>query len=270
MSSTEVTNPSKDAAIERVLIEGDLSVLNEQQRTQYLVRVCESMGLNPLTKPFEYVKLNNKLTLYCTRAGTDQLRKVNRVSIKITERQNHENVYIVTAQATTPDGRYDESTGAVSIGGLRGDALANACMKAETKAKRRVTLSICGLGWLEESEIETIPGAHKVSGEVATTLEKATSVSPPSPHREAPSQLPSQAEGFISFGKFKGRHLQDIPAEELENYMSWLIQKSKDDKKPIDSNGVVGKFLDEAGKYLASFQTELKYEDTDDALDINQ
>jgi hypothetical protein len=29
-------------------------------------------------------------------------------------------------------------------------------MKAVTKAKRRVTLSICGLGWLDESEIETI------------------------------------------------------------------------------------------------------------------
>ena len=27
-------------------------------------------------------------------------------------------------------------------------------MCAETKAKRRVTLSICGLGWLDESEVE--------------------------------------------------------------------------------------------------------------------
>ena len=30
-------------------------------------------------------------------------------------------------------------------------------MKAETKAKRRVTLSIAGLGWLDETELETIP-----------------------------------------------------------------------------------------------------------------
>ena len=35
-------------------------------------------------------------------------------------------------------------------------------MKAETKAKRRATLSICGLGLLDESEVETIPGAHAV------------------------------------------------------------------------------------------------------------
>jgi hypothetical protein len=30
-------------------------------------------------------------------------------------------------------------------------------MKAETKAKRRVTLSICGLGLLDETEVETVP-----------------------------------------------------------------------------------------------------------------
>ena len=30
-------------------------------------------------------------------------------------------------------------------------------MKAETKAKRRVTLSICGLGMLDETEVETVP-----------------------------------------------------------------------------------------------------------------
>ena len=32
-------------------------------------------------------------------------------------------------------------------------------MKAETKAKRRATLSICGLGLLDETEVSTIPGA---------------------------------------------------------------------------------------------------------------
>jgi hypothetical protein len=40
---------------------------------------------------------------------------------------------------------------------LKGDALANALMKAETKAKRRVTLSLAGLGWLDETEIASIP-----------------------------------------------------------------------------------------------------------------
>jgi hypothetical protein len=33
-------------------------------------------------------------------------------------------------------------------------------MKCETKAKRRVTLSLAGLGWLDETEIATIPGVR--------------------------------------------------------------------------------------------------------------
>jgi hypothetical protein len=41
--------------------------------------------------------------------------------------------------------------------------LANALMRAETKAKRRVTLSIAGLGWLDETEFDIVPpGPHAV------------------------------------------------------------------------------------------------------------
>ncbi len=71
-------------------------------------------------------------------------------------------LYVVVARATTADGREDEAIGAVSVRGLSGDALANAIMKAETKAKRRVTLSIVGLGWTDESEVDSIPGAQTV------------------------------------------------------------------------------------------------------------
>lgn len=142
------------SSIEKVLMQGNLSELNPEQRLTYYKQVCESLGLNPLTKPFEYINLSGKLTLYATRACTDQLRKINKVSVRIMDRQMAEGLYIVTAQATDAHGRLDESTGATSIAGLKGDALANSIMKAETKAKRRATLSICGLGFLDESEVE--------------------------------------------------------------------------------------------------------------------
>lgn len=145
---------------EKTLIGGDLSKLSPQERVQYYLRTCESLGLNPLTKPFEYITLNGKLTLYAKRDCTDQLRKSNNISIKITSRESLNGVYIVVAQASTPDGRIDESTGAVSIENLKGDALANALMKAETKAKRRATLSICGLGMMDETETETTPARY--------------------------------------------------------------------------------------------------------------
>ena len=72
-------------------------------------------------------------------------------------------VYIVTSKASLPDGRCTESLGAVNIQGLKGEAYANAIMKAETKAKRRATLDLLGLGVLDESEADSIPNASKVA-----------------------------------------------------------------------------------------------------------
>lgn len=148
-----------DNIIEAVITAGDLSKLSAIDRTNYYVNVCKSIGLNPMTKPFEYITLNGKLTLYARKDATDQLRSMRHVSISKLEREKVEDVYVVTAYAVLPDGRQDSSIGAVSIGNLKGDPLANAMMKAETKAKRRVTLSICGLGMLDETELETIPTA---------------------------------------------------------------------------------------------------------------
>lgn len=156
--TTAITETSGSSVVEQVVIGGDLSRLNPNDRVVYYNKVCQSLGLNPLTTPFAYINLNGKLTLYAKRDCTEQLRKINRVSIQILSREMVEDCYVVTARATTPT-RQDESIGAVSIAGLRGEARANAMMKAETKAKRRVTLSVCGLGMLDETEVDTIPGA---------------------------------------------------------------------------------------------------------------
>jgi hypothetical protein len=147
--------------IESVILKGDLSVLTQKQKLEYYSKVCESVGLNPLTKPLEYIRLNQKEVLYATKGATEQLRNIHGISIKIVDKQKIDEVYIVTAEATGKDGRCDSATGAVPIGGLKGDQLANAFMKCETKAKRRVTLSICGLNMLDESEVETIPNVEK-------------------------------------------------------------------------------------------------------------
>jgi hypothetical protein len=142
--------------IESVVIGGDLSKLTPEQRLSYYKSVCSSLGLNPLTKPFDYITLNGKLTLYARKDAADQLRKLHDVSITKLERERIDSIYTVTAYAQDKQGRQDSSIGAVNIDGLKGDALANAIMKAETKSKRRVTLSICGLGMLDETELETI------------------------------------------------------------------------------------------------------------------
>lgn len=146
-----------DGAIESVIAQGDLSRLTSEQRVSYYAEICNSLGLNPLTRPFEYITLNGKLVLYARKDATEQLRNLHKISVMIQNREVVSDVYVVTARATTSDGRTDESIGAVSISNLKGEGLANAFMKAETKAKRRVTLSICGLGILDETEVELIP-----------------------------------------------------------------------------------------------------------------
>lgn len=156
------------ALLERVALDGDLGALTAQQRLDYYGAVCESLGLNPLTKPFDFLKLNGKLQMYARKDCTDQLRSLHKVSITITGREKIGDVYAVTARATLPDGRTDEAVGAVPIASTKGDELANALMKAETKAKRRVTLSIVGLGMLDESETYTIKGASRVDVDMTT------------------------------------------------------------------------------------------------------
>ncbi len=167
--STAMTVP-QSADIERVLIGGDLARLTPDQRVMYYNNVCNSIGLNPLTRPFDYIVLNGKTVLYARKDCADQLRALKGVSIPRIEQVETEGLYVVTAYAVMPNGRQDADTGAVNIATLKGDARANAIMKATTKAKRRVTLSICGLGFLDENEVETIPGAYRVVVDEAGTI----------------------------------------------------------------------------------------------------
>lgn len=155
------TKESQAEIMEGILLGGDLSKLNPAQRVSYYQKVCETLGLNPYTKPFDYIKLNDKLTLYAKKDATDQLRKINKISIVDVNIVETEKQFIVKVKGQDPEGRTDMEVGVVNKSDMRGDT-ANAQMKAVTKAKRRLTLSMCGLGWLDETEVETIPSARPV------------------------------------------------------------------------------------------------------------
>src|SRR6516165_1583871 len=152
--------PSPPVTVEQALVQGDLSGLDAEQRVNYYLKVCSSLGLNPYTKPFDYLMLNGRLILYARKDATDQLRQLHKVSITRLEREQIGELMVVTASAAASDGRTDSAIGAVPVKNLQGEQLANALMKAETKDKRRVTLSLCGLGMTDESEVESIPGAY--------------------------------------------------------------------------------------------------------------
>lgn len=174
--------PERAAVImEQVIAKGNLAELSAQQRARYYVGVCQSLGLNAFTRPFDYLTLDGRLVLYPNRTATDQLARVHRVSFARPTRREVkgegelESYVEVEIEATLPDGRTTWEIAIVPLwteaqaersgvskktnreyriparpaGRLTGADYANAVMKAVTKAKRRATLSLVGLGWVD-------------------------------------------------------------------------------------------------------------------------
>lgn len=143
-----------------IMSKGDLSKLGQAERATFLANMAQSLGLNPLTRPVDLIA-NDKgnLIIYWNKGATDQLRAKHNVNLEIIDRsQPTPNTYAVTVRATLPNGRQDEEVGVVVLSPNMAPAdQANSIMKASTKAKRRATLSILGLGLLDESEMDTIP-----------------------------------------------------------------------------------------------------------------
>ena len=194
MEPMELMKQDSAEMLEKVLVNGDLSSLTAPQRLDYYKQVCQSCGLNPLTKPFDYIRLNGKLTLYARKDATDQLRKIHSVSIDDISREYLDDLIIVTVKGHDATGRTDVEVGVVSRKDMQGN-FANALMKANTKAKRRLTLSICGLGWLDETEVESIPDARPVvvdanTGEILPQRERAV----PAPKGSTSAENPAEAQ----------------------------------------------------------------------------
>ena len=103
----------------RALITGDISPLSTAERLTYYKSVCDSVGRAPSTCPFDYLTLNGKMILYAQRMPPSNSAR-STTSTRIVARERLDDVYVVTTQAAMPDGRCDESIGAVSIAGLKG------------------------------------------------------------------------------------------------------------------------------------------------------
>ena len=161
------TGPMEFSALEKVLLQGDLKALTPEERIDYYGRVCNSLGLNPLTRPFQYIEFVNngvkRLSLYAAKDCTEQLANRHIISVIPDEGREIRDTWIVRAVARDVDGRTVAATGAVFLGDVQGQVMANKMMTAETKACRRAVLRFCGLGMLDETEVETIPGAQQVT-----------------------------------------------------------------------------------------------------------
>lgn len=136
--------------IASLVINGDLSRLTPDQKVAFYNYKCQQAGLDPAAKPFDLLKLNGKEILYANIGCTQQLTANRGLSHQIVSRENINDTYCVFCRVTGPDNRSTENMGAASLKGLVGEAIANAMMKATSKAIRRTVLAHCGLGLLDD------------------------------------------------------------------------------------------------------------------------
>lgn len=181
------------AALLHVLGTGDLSQLSDRERAGHYARLCRSLGLNELSRPFDWIWFKDpqsnaeKLVLYPNQSCTAQLRRQHHMRVQITRREIVGELFVCEATAYTPDGREDVATKYVPLtnkyGRLTGNMLANAMMKAETGAKRRVTLSMIGLSTPPDADeatswrTATIDGSGRIL-ENPTAEQKALAADP--------------------------------------------------------------------------------------------
>ena len=154
-------------AVEQALAVGDMSKLSAEHRTQYYNALCLSIGLNPLTRPFGYFKDDDgKIVMYARKECAEQLRKRERVSVKETGREwIEEHMLAISVTASTPDGREEDEIGIVYLANkdgkpYTGQYRANMMMKCLTKAKRRATLGLVGLGFPSEDDMQPAQVVH--------------------------------------------------------------------------------------------------------------
>jgi hypothetical protein len=152
-----------------LIVNGNISKLSQEQRVVYYNNVCKSLGLNPITKPLAFIELNDKgqkkLTLYALKEAAVQLAQIHSVSCEILriEVDKQASMAFCDVRTKDPSGRFNDETGAIAWSDkLTGENAAIQRMKLVTKAKRRAILSHCGLGILDEAEVESMKDAKPV------------------------------------------------------------------------------------------------------------
>lgn len=169
---------SKDIQ-EKLLFTGDISKLSQEQKMQYYLAMCSRLDLDPATLPFQVIRFpsQNKEVLYCTKAGAEQLNKKHKISHEIIEKKLEGDLYIVSVRAqmdSENDTRFTDEVGIVDVTGKKGNELGNLMLKSVTKAKRRATLSLLGLGMLDETEAQDVPGSQVVDIHVGGSENKCS------------------------------------------------------------------------------------------------
>lgn len=147
--------PPDNGVLESLVLHGDLSKMDNRQKVAYYKQFCESLGLNPLTQPFKIIRFRGgQEVMYPKKEATDQLRNRDGISVIEAYCDVVDDILSWTVKGQNKEGRMDIEGASIYIAGLPGEEYANAKMKCLTKAKRRLTLSMVGLGMPDDLEAE--------------------------------------------------------------------------------------------------------------------
>ena len=229
-----VRTQSDAERVEKAMLEGDVSKLDPKTRMAYHNAICESIGLNPLARPLCILKNQDGTSqFYFKREAAEMIRKAQGISIVPVSREVIGDLYVVVMRAWMTNGafkREDEAQAIVPLTKnkkvqqgkwpngdpkwvnaldengdeilipLRGQALANAMMACESKAKRRVTFSIAGLGFseapVEQDDHEDILEIEPFQGTADDAIENLFGAPIPQAIPEAIS-APEEADDIV-------------------------------------------------------------------------
>lgn len=156
------------AIIERLALTGDLTSLTPEMRMRHYMARCEALGLDPRTKPFDYIKdkSSGKTVLYPNATAAQQIGRQMQLSSRVTLREwLDKDTYMVECEVSGPGGRAVRAAAIrymfnTSGSAYAGQQRANKMMGAETSAHRRAVAAYCGFA---------LPDADEDQGELLDT-----------------------------------------------------------------------------------------------------
>ena len=125
---------------------GKCDNLTKDQQAEYKKFLCAKIGVSPTLQPVDLIPTKNGLRPYLNKGASELIRDTRKISITGLEVAEQNGMFVVTCKVRGANGRIDCDMGACP----KGTEPHNALMKAVTKAKRRATLSMCGLGAIIE------------------------------------------------------------------------------------------------------------------------
>ena len=132
---------------------GSIQHLANNEKRELLAKICNSLGLNQYIMPFRiYRNMEGHEFIYATKECCAELRHLHNINVLTESHSIIDGMVIASVSGNNKYGRVDHEIGAIDINSLQGQDRANAVMWAMTKAKRRLTLSLAGLGVLADVE----------------------------------------------------------------------------------------------------------------------